>query len=411
MTSEPESTFTGTQRDKSVWPADRLSKRIQAVPPSGIRRFFDLAAEMQGQVLSLSIGEPDFVTPWRIREAGIYSLENGETHYTANRGLLELRAAIAAYMQDRFSLAYDPKREVVVTVGGSEALDNAVRVLCDPGDEAIVPEPSFVSYKASCAMAGVKAVTIDLKKEDQFRLKPEALAAAITPSTRLLILGYPNNPTGAVMERADYKALLPLLKANPQISILSDELYAELNYTGVEHCSPAQFKELYDRTVVVGGFSKSFAMTGWRLGYACGPAPLMEALNKVHQYVIMSSPTTAQHAAVEALRYCLPEVEGMRLEYNGRRRYILKRLEEMGVSCFEPLGAFYIFPDISSYGLTSEEFCERFLKEHKVAIIPGSAFGQSGEGFVRISYAASMETIEAAMDRLQCFTADLKRGI
>ncbi|MGI6077120.1 MAG: pyridoxal phosphate-dependent aminotransferase [Fastidiosipilaceae bacterium] len=397
----------GLPKDSANEPITRLSSRVNSIEPSGIRRFFDLANELKGEVLSLSIGEPDFVTPWRVREMGIYSLEQGYTHYTANQGLMALRNTISEYTEEKYNLTYDPKTEIVVTVGGSEALDDAIRALIDPGDEVIIPEPCFVSYKASVGLANAVSVPISLKKENQFKLTPEELEAAITPKTRLLILGFPNNPTGAIMDQSDIEALLPVLRKHPQISIVSDELYAQLTYGEARHFSIANVPDMQDRTVIVGGFSKAFAMTGWRIGYALAHKDIAQAINKIHQFVIMSAPTTAQYAAIEALRNCDSEVEKMVNEYNYRRRYIYRRLLEMGIECFEPLGAFYIFPDISRFGMDSNTFCERLLQEQKVAIIPGSAFGNCGEGHVRISYAAAFETIEAAMNRLENFISSL----
>lgn len=402
--------MNGSERHPDERSAQRLSARVQSVPPSAIRHFFDMANELKGQVLSLSIGEPDFVTPWQVREAGIYSLETGHTHYTANQGLIELREAIVRYSRERFDLHYDPRTEVVVTVGGSEAIDNALRALTDPGDEVLVPEPCFVCYKSSAMLAGAVPVPIALDPANGFKLTPEQLEAAITPRTRLIVLGYPNNPTGAVMTRSELMALLPVFERHPQVSVISDELYAELTYGGEPHASIAALRGMRERTAVIGGFSKAFAMTGWRIGYALAPAPIAAAINKIHQYVIMSAPTTAQHAAVEALNNCVSAVEDMVTEYNYRRQYIYNRLKAMGLSCMEPKGAFYIFPDISRTGLSSMAFCERLLQEQKVAIIPGSAFGACGEGHARISYAASLETIEAAMDRLADFLNNLSVG-
>lgn len=385
----------------------RLSNRVESVPPSGIRKFFDLANQLKGKALSLSIGEPDFVTPWRIREAGIFALESGYTHYTANQGMPELREAIAAYMQKYFDLSYDPQSEIVITVGGSEAIDDAVRALVDNGDEVIVPEPCFVAYKASATLAGAVPVPLPLKKENDFKLTAEELEGAITEKTKLIILGFPNNPTGAIMTREELAELVPVFERHPEVSIISDELYAELTYGGVKHCSIANFPSLKDRTVIIGGFSKAFAMTGWRIGYTLAPADISAAINKIHQYLIMSAPTLAQYAGIEALNYCHPQVEEMMAEYDRRRHYIYSRLIDMGIECFEPLGAFYIFPNISRFGLSSTEFCERLLEEEMVAIIPGSAFGDCGEGHCRISYAASFETIEGAMDRLERFIGKL----
>lgn len=379
-----------------------LSRTASGIPPSAIRRFFDMANELKGQVISLSIGEPDFITPWSIREAGIYSLETGNTHYSPNQGFIELRQAISAYMQRRFQLGYDARSEVIVTVGGSEAIDLFVRSVINPGDEVIIPEPCFVAYKACVLLAGGVPVTIPCRMEDGFKLMPEQLTAALTPKTKLVIIGYPNNPTGAVMSREELAALAAILRDKP-VLVMSDELYAELTYDPADHCSIATLEGMKERTVIIGGFSKAFAMTGWRIGFACGPELLLGTMNKIHQYAIMSSPTTAQDAAMEALANSASHVAGMRDEYNRRRRFVVNACCEAGLGCFEPLGAFYVFPDIRVTGLTSTEFCEKFLQEEKVAIVPGNAFGDCGEGFVRISYAASMENIREAMLRLKAF--------
>ena len=381
-----------------------LSRTAKGIPPSAIRRFFDMANELKGQVISLSIGEPDFITPWSIREAGIYSLEQGNTHYSPNQGFIELREAICAYMQRRFQLEYEARSEVIVTVGGSEAIDLFVRSVINPGDEVIIPEPCFVAYKACVLLAGGIPVTIPCRMEDGFKLTPAQLSAALTPKTKLVIIGYPNNPTGAVMSREELAALAAILRDKP-VLVMSDELYAELTYDPADHCSIATLEGMKERTVIIGGFSKAFAMTGWRIGFACGPELLLGTMNKIHQYAIMSSPTTAQDAAMEALANSESHVSGMREEYNRRRRFVVNACCEAGLGCFEPLGAFYVFPDIRVTGLTSTEFCERFLQEEKVAIVPGNAFGDCGEGFVRISYAASMENIREAMLRLKAFVA------
>jgi len=381
-----------------------LSDTARAIPPSAIRRFFDMANEMKGQVISLSIGEPDFVTPWSIREAGILSLEQGNTHYSPNQGFIELRESISDYMQRRFQLTYDPKNEVVVTVGGSEAIDLMVRAVVNPGDEVIIPEPCFVAYKSCVLLAGGVPVTIACRQEDDFKLMPEQLKAALSPKTKLVILGFPNNPTGAVLCHDEISALADILRESDAL-ILSDELYAELTYEPADHSSIASFDGMRDRTVVVNGFSKAFAMTGWRIGFACGPAALIGTMNKIHQYAIMSSPTTAQDAAIEALKNSDSHVAEMREEYNRRRRFIIQACRDAGLSCHEPLGAFYAFPGIAATGMTSTAFCEAFLHEEKVAIVPGNAFGDSGEGFVRISYAASMDNIREAMRRLQSFVS------
>ena len=388
----------------------KISTVVNNIAPSAIRRFFDLANEMKEEVISLSIGEPDFVTPWSIREAGIFSLEDGYTHYSQNQGYIEVRKAISEYLERRFDLKYDPKKQLLVTVGGSEALDLIARALINPGDEVIILEPCFVAYKATVTLAHGVPVVIETKEEDEYKLRPEALEAAITDKTKYIILGYPGNPTGATMTKEDLSKIKDVLLRHPDIFVVSDELYSELSYTGEKPASIANFPELYDRTIVVNGFSKSFAMTGWRIGYMAGPAPLIAAMNKVHQYCIMSSPTTAQYAVIEACRNGDKDVEEMRDEYNRRRRVIINGLKEAGLSCFDPTGAFYAFPSIEGLGLTCEEFCERFLMEKKVAIVPGSAFGKCGEGHVRISYAASMENIQEAMRRLKEFVTELKNG-
>lgn len=378
-----------------------LTDTIQSIPPSGIRKFFDVVATMDGAI-SLGVGEPDFVTPWAIREAGIYSLEKGRTYYTANAGLLELRQEICNYNSRKFGIEYDAKSEVLVTVGGSEAIDLMIRCLIKPGDEVLVPEPSFVCYKPCAVMAGGVPVTIETKEEDNFRLLPEQLKEKITDKTKLLILPFPNNPTGGVMSREDLEALAEVLRGT-DIMVLSDEIYAELRYDDEGHTPFSAIDGMRERTVVVNGFSKTFAMTGWRLGYALGPAPLIKAMTKLHQYGIMSSPTTSQFAAIEALRSCDRDVENMRREYNYRRRYIVDGFRSMGLSCFEPLGAFYAFPCIKSLGMTSEEFAGKLLEEEKVAVVPGNAFGSSGEGFIRCSYAYSIDSIEEALNRISRF--------
>ena len=383
-----------------------LSQRIQGIKPSGIRKFFDILEEMT-DAISLGIGEPDFVTPWHIRDAGIRSLEQGHTKYTSNAGMLELRREIANYLQRRFGLEYDYTSQILVTVGGSEAIDLSLRCLVNPGDEVIVPVPSFVCYGPLTEMAGGTPVYVELKAENQFRLTPEELKAAITPRTKAVVLPFPCNPTGGIMERADLEALVPVLK-DTEIMIVSDEIYAELTY-GQKHVSPANLPELCDRTVVVNGFSKSHAMTGWRMGYVCAPQPIAAAMTKLHQFGIMSAPTTSQYAAVEAMRNGDRDIEHMREEYDSRRRYLVENLNRIGLSCFEPKGAFYVFPCIQSTGLSSEEFCERFLMEEKVAVIPGSAFGPGGEGYVRACYAASMRDITEAVSRLDNFLRNLKR--
>ncbi|MGN8874103.1 aminotransferase class I/II-fold pyridoxal phosphate-dependent enzyme [Pseudoflavonifractor sp. HCP28S3_F10] len=383
-----------------------LNQRIQAVKPSGIRKFFDILEEMK-DAISLGIGEPDFVTPWHIRDAGIYSLEKGYTKYTSNAGMAELRREIASYLNRRFGLHYNFANEIVVTVGGSEAIDLALRCLVNPGDEVIVPVPSFVCYGPLTSMAGGVPVYVETKAENEFRLMPEELRAAITPRTKTLVLPYPCNPTGGIMERSDLEALAQVLEGT-DIMIISDEIYAELTY-GQHHVSPANLPELYDRTIVVNGFSKSHAMTGWRMGYVCAPEPVIRQMLKLHQFGIMSSPTVSQYAAIEAMRNGDHDIEKMREEYDGRRRYLVEGLRRIGLPCFEPRGAFYVFPDIRPTGLTSEEFCERFLMEEKVAVIPGSAFGPGGEGFVRCCYATGLKDIAEALTRMDNFLTNLKR--
>ncbi len=374
--------------------------------PSGIRKFFDIAAEMD-DCISLGVGEPDFKTPWRIRDAGIKSLQKGKTTYTANAGLKELRQEISGYMQRRFGLQYDPLKEVLVTVGGSEAIDMCIRSLVSPGEEVIIPEPCFVCYQPITTLTGGVPVPVELKAEDQFRLTPEALKAAITPKTKLLIMPFPSNPTGAVMEREHLEAIAEVLK-DTNIIVLSDEIYAELNYGEKPHVSIASLPAMAERTVVVNGFSKAFAMTGWRMGYACGPEPIIKVMTKLHQNCIMCAPTTSQYAAVVAMRECDDEIEQMRQEYDMRRRFLVKRLNQMGLTCFEPKGAFYAFPSIASTGLTSEQFCEKLLYSKKVAVVPGNAFGDCGEGFVRISYAYSVKHLEQALDRIEAFLKELQ---
>lgn len=378
---------------------DILSDKVKTIKPSGIRKYFDIAAEYD-DVLSLSIGEPDFPTPWHIREAGIESLEHGRTKYTANAGMRELRIEIGCYMQRRFNLGYD-ENEILVTVGGSEAIDLAIRSLVNPGDEVLVPEPSFVCYSPITTLAGGVPVPIVTKKEDDFKLTAAALKKAITPKTKLLVLPFPNNPTGAVMTRRDLSAIARVLK-DTDIMVLSDEIYAELTY-GSRHVSIANLDGMRERTVIINGFSKAYSMTGWRLGFAAGPGPVIEKMKLVHQYGIMSAPTTSQYAAVDALKNGDHDIDEMRAEYDRRRQFILAGLRDMGLSCFEPFGAFYIFPDISEFGMTSDEFCQRLLKEQRLAVVPGSAFGDSGDGFLRISYAYSVDSIKLALERLEKF--------
>lgn len=388
----------------------KISKAVQAVPPSAIRKFFDLANEMQGHVISLSIGEPDFVTPWSIREAGINSIVEGYTHYSPNSGYIDSRKAIAEYIKRRYGVSYDPKTELLITVGGSEGLDLAARALIDPGDEVIIVEPCFVAYKATVEFAHGVPVVISTKPENDYRLLPDELEAAITDKTKYIIVGYPNNPTGAVMTLEDWAKIKDVLLRHPDVIVLSDELYCELNYLDGKPASLTQFAELKDRVVMVNGFSKSYAMTGFRVGYLAGPAKLIAPMVKIHQYCIMSAPSTSQFAVIEAALNADNEIKKMRDEYNHRRRVIVKGLADAGLDCFTPYGAFYAFPSIKSTGLSSEEFCERLLLEKRVAIVPGNAFGACGEGFVRISYAASLEDIQEAMKLLKEFVEGLKKG-
>lgn len=381
-----------------------MNKTVQELKPSGIRRFFDIAAEMEN-VTSLTIGEPDFSTPWHIRQAGIKTLEDGKTWYSANAGMIRLREAIAAYCERHFSLSYDPKDEIIVTVGGSEAIDLSLRVLLQAGDEVLVPEPSFVCYAPLATLTGATAVPVVTTEKDSFRLTADALRAAITPRTKALIFPFPNNPTGGVMRREDLEAVAAVLR-DTDIVVISDEIYGELTYGDTPHVSIAAIDGMKERTVRISGFSKAFAMTGWRLGYVCGPQPIMKQMLKLHQYALMCAPTTAQYAAIEAMENGDEDVVTMRNEYDMRRRYILQRLRDMGLPCFEPEGAFYVFPCIAGTGMTSEEFCTRLLKEKHVAVIPGTAFGDCGEGFVRISYCYSLKHITTAMDTMQAFLAE-----
>lgn len=385
--------------------AKLIAPAAQAMRPSGIRRFFDLAAEMP-ECISLGVGEPDFKTPWAVREAGIESLELGHTRYTSNAGLKELRIEISRYLERRFGLRYDPMSQVLITVGGSEAIDMCIRTLVQPGDEVIIPEPCFVCYEPITTLSGGVPVPVPCRAEDAFRLRADALAAAITPRTKLLIMPFPNNPTGAVMEKEDLEAIAQVLRGT-NIMVLSDEIYAELTYGLQPHVSIASLPGMAERTVVVNGFSKTYAMTGWRLGYACGPAPILQVMTKIHQSAIMSAPTTSQYAAITALRDCDLEIDRMRDEYNMRRRLVVRSFNEMGLHCFEPRGAFYAFPCIQSTGMTSEEFCTRLLEKKHVAIIPGGAFGASGEGYARVSYAYSVEHLTEAIKRIREFLQQL----
>lgn len=380
---------------------DILSKTALNIPPSGIRKFFDIVSEMK-DAISLGVGEPDFVTPWPIREAGITALEKGRTHYTSNAGTMELREEISRYMNRKYNLSYDPKNEIIVTVGGSEAIDITLRAIVEPGDEVLIPEPSFVCYKPCTSLAGGVPVPIVTEEKDNFRLTKEKLLEKITDKTKVLILPFPNNPTGAIMEKDDLEEIASVLR-NTNIIVLSDEIYSELTYNDKKHISFASIEGMRERTVTINGFSKAFAMTGWRLGYAAAPEPIARVMYKIHQYAIMCAPTTSQYAAVEALRNCDKDVENMCREYNHRRRVLVDGFRKMGLSCFEPEGAFYVFPNISSTGFTSEEFAKKLLEEEKVAVVPGNAFGQSGEGFVRCSYAYSIENIEEALKRIGKF--------
>ena len=383
-----------------------LNKTVTEMKPSGIRKFFDIAATMD-DVISLGVGEPDFQTPWQIRKAGIESLERGKTKYTSNWGLIELRKEICTYLKRKFNLEYNPQNEVLVTVGGSEAIDAAIRALVEPGDEVIIPQPSYVCYEPITALAGGKPVIVNTKSENDFKLTAEELKNAITSKTKVLILPYPSNPTGAIMEKEDLLAISEVLKGT-DIIVLSDEIYAELTFGGKKHVSPASLKELYERTITVNGFSKAFSMTGWRLGYACGPKPIIDQITKIHQYAIMSSPTTCQYAAIEALKNCDEDVQYMLKEFDMRRRLMVSGFNKIGLTCREPKGAFYSFPSIKSTGLTSEEFCEKLLYGKKVAVVPGTAFGESGEGFIRASYCYSVEHIKEAINRIGEFLKEIK---
>lgn len=384
-----------------------VADKIVNIKPSGIRKFFDLVAEMNDKsVISLGVGEPDFDTPWHVREEGIYSLEKGRTFYTSNSGLLELRKEICNYLKRSQGVSYDPVNETIITVGGSEAIDIGIRAMCNPGDEVIIPQPSYVSYEPCALLAGAAPVIINLKAENEFRLTAEELKAAITPKTKILILPFPNNPTGSIMEKSDLEAIRDLIVEN-DIYVMSDEIYAELTYKD-KHISIASLPGMKERTILINGFSKAYAMTGWRLGYACGPEVIIKQMTKIHQYCIMCAPTTSQYAAIEALKNGDKDVEEMRESYNQRRRFLMNAFREMKVECFEPFGAFYIFPCIKEFGMTSEEFAARFLEEEKVAAVPGTAFGDSGEGFLRISYAYSMDQLREAMKRFARFVEKLR---
>ncbi|AJA49367.1 aspartate aminotransferase [Clostridium pasteurianum DSM 525 = ATCC 6013] len=381
-----------------------IRKNVRNMPPSGIRKYFDMVNEME-DAISLGIGEPDFVTPWNVVEAGIYSLEQGHTHYSSNAGFMDLRREISNSLRNKYSLDYNPD-EIIVTVGGSEGIDIALRALVGPGDEVIIPEPSFVAYKGCTAFTGATPKILNLRAEDKFKLTPELLEKAITERTKVVIMPFPNNPTGATMTESELKSIVEVLK-DKDIIIISDEIYSELTYEN-KHVSIASFKEIRDKTIVINGFSKAYAMTGWRLGYVCGNKILINAMKKIHQYAIMCSPTTAQYAAIEALKNGERSVKEMVSEYNRRRRVMVNSFKNMGLECFEPLGAFYVFPSVKSTGMTSDEFCEKLLQEEKVLVIPGNAFGECGEGFIRACYASSMEDILEAMKRMERFVKSIR---
>ena len=382
-----------------------LSDRIVALKPSGIRKFFDIVSEMD-DAISLGVGEPDFDTPWHIRDEGIYSLEKGRTFYTSNAGLKELREEICNYLKRKQGLTYDPAKEVLITVGGSEAIDIGLRAVLNPGDEVLIPQPSFVSYEPCAIMAGGVPVIIELKAENEFRLTAQELENAITDKTKVLVLPFPNNPTGAIMEKKDLEAIAEVIKRH-DILVMSDEIYAELTYKE-KHVSIAEIEGMQERTILINGFSKAYAMTGWRLGYACGPKEIMQQMVKIHQFAIMCAPTISQYAAVEALRNGDGDVQEMRTAYNQRRRYLMDAFRRMDLECFEPFGAFYVFPCIKEFGMTSEQFAERFLAEEKVAVVPGTAFGDCGEGYLRISYAYSLDNLKLAIGKLADFVGKLR---
>lgn len=383
-----------------------LSNTVVTIKPSGIRKFFDIVSEMK-DAISLGVGEPDFDTPWHVRDEGIYSLEKGRTFYTSNAGLMELKEEISRYLDRRIGVSYSPKNEIIVTVGGSEGIDIAMRAMLDPGDEVLIPQPSYVSYEPCCVLAGGKPVIIELKAENEFRLTKQELLDAITEKTKLLVLPFPNNPTGAIMEKEDLEAIAEVIMEK-DIFVLSDEIYSELSYKG-DHVSITSIPGMRERTVLINGFSKAYAMTGWRLGYACGPKEIIEQMLKIHQFAIMCAPTTSQYAAVEAMRNGDEDVAQMREAYNQRRRYLMHRFRELGLECFEPFGAFYVFPCIREFGMTSEEFATRLLEEEKVAVVPGTAFGECGEGFLRISYAYSLDNLKVALNRMEHFIERLRK--
>ena len=384
---------------------DFINPAVKAIKPSGIRRFFDIAAEMD-HVISLGVGEPDFDTPWSIREAAIYSLEQGQTVYTANAGLKELRQELAAYTHRKYSLSCDPIHEILITVGGSEAIDIGLRAMVEAGDEVLIPEPSYVSYIPCVTLAGGTPVPVPLQASNDFKLTVEDLEQKITPKSKILIFPFPNNPTGSIMTREDLEPIAAFVKAH-DLFVITDEIYAELSYAKEPHVSLASLPDMQQRCLVINGFSKAFSMTGWRLGYAMGPTALVEQMTKIHQFAIMCAPTTSQYAAINALRNCEEEVAKMRREYNHRRRYVVKSFRDMGLPCFEPFGAFYVFPSIAQFGMSSEEFCSALLYDQRVAVVPGTAFGDSGEGFIRVSYAYSMEELKTALGRIQAFIQTL----
>ncbi len=382
-----------------------LADKVVEIKPSGIRKFFDIVSEMK-DAISLGVGEPDFDTPWHIRDEGIYSLEKGKTFYTSNAGLKELRQEICNYLHRRQGLTYEPMKEVLITVGGSEAIDMGLRAMINPGDEVLIPQPSYVSYEPCAILAGATPVIINLKAENEFRLTAQELEEAITEKTKILILPFPNNPTGAIMERKDLEAIAEVIIKH-DIFVMSDEIYSELTYTD-KHVSIAELPGMKERTILINGFSKAYAMTGWRLGYACGPAPIIQQMTKIHQFAIMCAPTTSQYAAVEALKNGDADVAEMRTAYNQRRRFLMDAFRKMGLECFEPYGAFYVFPCIKEFGMTSDEFATRLLEEEKVAVVPGTAFGDCGEGFLRISYAYSLEQLKLALSRIESFITRLR---
>jgi aminotransferase len=384
-----------------------LSKTVENIKPSGIRKFFDIVSEMK-DAISLGVGEPDFETPWHIRDEGIYALEKGKTFYTSNAGLKTLREEIAHYLKRTQNISYNPIKEILVTVGGSEAIDIGLRAIINQGDEVIIPQPSYVSYEPCAILAGAKPVIVNLKAENEFRLTAHELENSITDKTKILILPYPNNPTGAIMGRKDLEEIADVIKKH-NILVMSDEIYGELTYSG-NHVSIASLDGMQERTILINGFSKAYAMTGWRLGYVCAPEPIIKQMTKIHQFAIMCAPTTSQYAAIEALKNGDEDVEMMRKSYNQRRRFLLKRFSDMGLECFEPNGAFYVFPCIKEFGMTSEEFALRFLEEEKVAVVPGTAFGKSGEGYLRISYAYSMENLKVAINRLERFVSNIRKN-